>query len=369
MKPAQLLTAMNDRHRRELGLIHKLGECSRSDLHERLGIRRNTVTDDVAFLMDSGLVEEGRSVLAPIGRPRKTLALRPDAINVVGLAIEPRRVLAGRVNMLGEPVGESICRPVNDPKSIVSLASHCLRRTIDSSTAAIGLSIPGYVDPRSLKVLVSAAWPGMKNVRLGALKNASGDVPLFIANTTTVIALRWLLEHGRNLKGNHLVVYLTDGQIGASLLVAGRAVRGPFVGANELGHNRLPIDTAVCYCGHTGCIERIFSTPHLKKLDPSSPALAEAISGDGASTALDTITECVAITLSNAINFCSPAHVTLITDIPHCDTYLDGLIGRTKALVLSELADFMTMDRHIDTGSGAILWAASAARMAFFQFD
>ena len=366
-KPLQLLSILNDRHRSELSLIHSRVTCSRSDLHEALGIRKNTITDDVSSLIDWGLVMPHDTLRGSRGRPRVTLSIRPDAVNVVGLAIEPGRVLCGRVNLLGEPASDPTRITVFDPSQMVQTASDAMHSAIDDGTAAVGISIPGYIDIKKRRALTRSAWPGRTNVSLDGLMEASGPVPLIIDNTTTVVALRWLLERADTTEGNHLVVYLADGMIGASLLVDGRPVRGPYVAANELGHNRLPIKTPRCYCGHSGCIERIFSTDYLRMTQPTLPQLAHVLQNGNNTDAVKHVTDYLVLTLSNAINMCCSTHVTLMTNMTGIENYLDDVIRQTRMLVLPELAQAMVMERWIDAEPGAIRSAGAAARMAFFN--
>ena len=50
------------------------------------------------------------------------------------------------------------------------------------------------------------------------------------------------------------------------------------IAGNELGHTRFFVDTEKCYCGHPGCLERIFSTDFLQRQGaPADVPLADQI--------------------------------------------------------------------------------------------
>lgn len=335
----------------------------------KLRIRKNTVSDDVAKLTRQGLIRECGEIALTNGRPRVPIEIDPESRHVVGLAIEPGRVVCGRVNLLGQSVGRIQEAVVDDPALLVPEAVRLTRKQIDDATLAVGLTVPGFVDVTKDEVLFSAAWPKAGHVSLSPVRQARLDTPVIIGSLTNAQAIRWLLERSDAPDDDHLLIYLSDGRLGASLIVGGKPVRGCLVGTNELGHTRLPIETSRCYCGHRGCLERICSSAFLRELDGSSPPLAEAVMCGRRSDAVRRMTELLALGLSNAINFCRVGRVTLMTDLPDVEPYLEHLVRQVRKLVLRELADRVDVQLWVDIKPRASITAASLTLAQLFLVE
>ena len=88
-----------------LDLIRREGALSRWELHERTGLRANSVGDMVSTLLEQGLICEKSAEAVGPGRPRVPLAIDPSRRHVVGAAIRPGAVQACRLNLQGQLLG------------------------------------------------------------------------------------------------------------------------------------------------------------------------------------------------------------------------------------------------------------------------
>lgn len=337
--------SIRDRQRRELHRIRATGGCSRSDLFRGLEIRKNTVSDDVQELLDAGLIRERPQpsrVISGTGRPQIPLEVDPEQRCVVGLSIDPGRVTCGRVDLLGRSLGKPRSATVRHaPGGALAEARRLLRAMLDDSVIGVGVTVPGFIEPASASVLFSSAWPDVGPVDLRPMLSACEGKSVFIESLTNGIALRWMLGHMDVEADEHLVVYLTDGRLGATLMHGGRPLPGCLAGSNELGHTRMPVRTPRCYCGQRGCLERIFSTEFLRQHKPDAPSLSEAIGLDRQPAALGRASRLLAMGLANAINFSRVGRMTIVTDLPGegVPGYLDRLVGRIRRQLLRELAE------------------------------
>jgi predicted NBD/HSP70 family sugar kinase len=323
----------------ELLLRHR--QLSRVQLHVLSGIRKMTVSEDARLLLRSQLVRECGSRRIPRGRPQTPLEIDPVCRNVVGLLIRPGRVEACRCNLLGEELGKPLRRRVDAPSRLVSVACELLRGIGDKRTLAVGMAVPGFVDASTRSVLMSSAWPGSTAVNLEPLYNASNKLPLVIENDVHAMAARWLLEQGNSdMSGDDvLVVFHEDGQLGATMLINGHPNRGCVVGANELGHTRLSIETSRCYCGGVGCLERIFSTEYLKRLDPKATSLAKSAARfDGKDESMNRIVELLASGIANAVNFTRVGRVVLVSELCENHVLAESLMVALRRQMLPVLA-------------------------------
>jgi predicted NBD/HSP70 family sugar kinase len=376
------LSQIGPRQREQLRTVLNAGRCSRSQLHADLGIRKNTVTQDVAKLLQARLLRACASVAQSVGRPRLPLEIDPQSRWVIGLAIEPRVIHCGRVNLLGEPMEADAVHKVRAAAQLVDEAARMVKERVGTGLLAVGLSLPGFIDRENQRVLFSSVWPRAGAISLAAIAAAAngasdptlagtgavaGAVPLIVDNDLHAVAARWLLRHGGAGQGDRLIVFLGDGQVGSTLLIEGKPNRGCVAGANELGHLRLGVETDRCYCGHTGCLERICSTGFLRRLGHEGATLPQlaAAGADGAKApAMKRLLDLTASALGSAINFCRCGQVTLLTDMPAAEPFLDAVADRTRDFLLRELRDRVSFELRAKIEPRS---AATAASLALAQ--
>jgi glucokinase len=128
--------------------------------------------------------------------------------------------------------------PVGAPEDVLAK----IGRTIDelvrgvwigNKVAAIGVALPGAVDPGSGTVASIANMPGWDDVAIGALLGGSRGVPVAIENDANAAAIGegWLgVAHGMS---DHVFVALGTG-IGSGIVLGGRLHRGAHFLAGEV---------------------------------------------------------------------------------------------------------------------------------------
>lgn len=355
-----------ERHRRELTLIRAAEGSSRSSVSDELRIRKSTVSGDVSALIEAGLIREGDSRTTTPGRPRVPLEIDPDRRHVVGLSIDPGRVAYGRVNLLGEPVSELAMEPAADAEGLIAAAVRGVERYVDDATLAIGLVVPGFIDAEAGDVLFSSAFPEAGRVSLAPIRAVARGRPVVMDSRTNSLGTRWLLQRPDAADDDSLLISLCDGQFGATLMIEGRPMRGCVLGANELGHMRLCIDTPRCYCGQIGCVERVLSTPYLQGLDPGAGTLADALATGEPAEPVERITALSAMALANAVNFSRVGRVTLMSDMTGVEPFLDHLAERVTELLLRELRGRVSFECAVNDPPHVAVAAAAPALAELF---
>ena len=352
-------------HSRILRHLRSEGALSRSQLHERTRLRPNTVGSHVAELLELGYVCERPAEAQGPGRPRVPVSIDPQRVNVVGAAIRPGHVEACRLNLLGRLQGRALSRPVDRPQETIASVKQLLQNVVNEQSIVIGLSTTGFVDPVGRRILFSSALPARQSVSLDELFEVAGDRPVVVDNDMHALAARWLQEHHHPLAEDVLLVYFDDGQLGAALLVRGEPNRGCLVGGNELGHTRLPIETDPCYCGHTGCLERICSSEFLHRCGAAPGSLAEHVARyDEHQAAMNRLIELLASGLANAVNFVRPHRVVLVSQYTRYRPFINELLRAIRFRVMVELVGRVQFDfwDQAATGAGETAgWLALAA--------
>lgn len=132
---------------------------------------------------------------------------------------------------------------------------------------ALGIGTPGTLDPesRTMRGCNSECLNG-KPLRDDLMKRLGFDVA--IANDANCFALAEarLGVVRREYPGAKIVFGVIMGTgVGGGLVVNGVSVYGHHGIAGEWGHNFLDESGGPCYCGKSGCVERVLAGPSLEK--------------------------------------------------------------------------------------------------------
>ncbi|MCM8783450.1 MAG: ROK family protein [Candidatus Omnitrophica bacterium] len=120
---------------------------------------------------------------------------------------------------------------------------------------AIGIGVPGLVDPYRGLVYYLVNISGWDNVYLKKILEDCLKVPVFIDNDVNIMALAEL--YAGRAKGKKNVVCITLGTgVGGGLILEGKLYRGATFSAGEIGHFPLNEHGPLCNCGGKACLER-----------------------------------------------------------------------------------------------------------------
>ena len=145
------------------------------------------------------------------------------------------------------------------PKHVLDVIADTVKQ-LDPHPAALGLAIPGGVNPQGL-VWRMPNVPGFEGVNISGELKARLGCKVVVENDATTAALAELhLGHGRTHR-SFIMVTLGTG-IGGGVVIDGVLRRGRHGFAGEIGHT--PIDRSPsgwpCACGLVGCIESYAGT-------------------------------------------------------------------------------------------------------------
>jgi glucokinase len=225
----------------------------------------------------------------------------------------------------------------------VEAAGSLLKAHINRRTIGVGLSTPGFIDPRERTILFSSATASSGPLSLAPAFEPAGRLPVVLENDMHALAARWLLTRLSPLGEDVLLIYFDDAQVGAAMLIDGRPNRGCVTGANEIGHTRFPVETDECYCGRSGCLERICSTAFVRRIGSDGQTLAEVLAdprGDVARRVVDLL----AAGFANVVNFTRANRLVLVSDLLRQASFARLLLETTRSLVLREIESRLRID-------------------------
>ncbi len=129
--------------------------------------------------------------------------------------------------------------------------------------AAIGIAVPGVVDPDKGTVVVTPNM-NLSGVRIAAAVRRRLDVPVAVGNDVNLGTLgeKWL---GAARKAQSAVGIFVGTGIGGGVIVERRLVRGAREAAGEIGHIVMLPGGPRCGCGNRGCLEALASRSAIER--------------------------------------------------------------------------------------------------------
>jgi glucokinase-like ROK family protein len=199
---------------------------------------------------------------AASARARRELVVGVDVggSKIAAIAVDPsdrvvgrewRPIVTGRPERAGDDLAEVVTAVLHEAGAD------------DRDLAAVGVGVPGRVDPRTgaVSLAVNLGW---QDVRLGSILEARLGVPVVVENDVRAAALG-LLRRGA-LGPVRDFAYLAVGTgISAGVVVDGALRRGPRGLAGEIGHIVVEPGGERCSCGGCGCLETVASGPAIAR--------------------------------------------------------------------------------------------------------
>lgn len=136
------------------------------------------------------------------------------------------------------------------------------------SVAAVGVAVPGHVEPHSGRVGLAVNLGG-RDVALGSVIEESVGLPCYVEHDARAAAT-WLVENSSDAASGQDLAYISVGTgISAGIVLDGRVLRGANGLAGEIGHatadSSADPDGVTCACGLRGCLEAVAAGPAIAR--------------------------------------------------------------------------------------------------------
>lgn len=191
----------------------------------------------------------------------------------VGLDVGGTNVTGGLVRPSGKVIEREKQSTPNKggPDDLIATISTVTRKLVDAAAAAgatvaaIGMGVPGLLDPEEGVVTLAPNLPGALNgVQLVDPLEKTFGIPVAMGNDVNVgiMGEAWMgAARGlRNVAG----MFVGTG-IGGGIINDGRLVYGSNYAAGELGHMIMQMDGPLCGCGNRGCLEALASRTAIER--------------------------------------------------------------------------------------------------------
>lgn len=310
--------------RRILSLIFHQQRISRTRLAQLTAFRPASITAAAAGLLAAELLRESGKLPRPggaSGRRQTLLELNPAGRFTLAAALDYQSVTLLALDLAGRTIsrGRTTFKPGTGHREVLALIdaeleSFIARTGLDRRRlAGFAFVDPGLVDAEKGVSLASYFIPGWREVPVREHFERNGFSPVMLTGTAQASAwAEYRVGAGRGC--DHLMFIEYGGGISCGAISGGHIVRGCQERAGELGHCRLPGETAPCRCGGSGCLEALASLEALAAAGGTSGRriLAAAAGGDRSSRQLvGARLGLLAAATANAINLFNPRRIVL----------------------------------------------------------
>lgn len=261
----ELKTTITERRRQTRNKMYRYiydaeSPVSKQQIATSMGYSLPTVHQNIAELLEAGLIRPGEVQKSTGGRPAVGYIIDETVRCAVGIAVSAMqlRFLATdvRENELayktveiisydGERLGEQLA---------LELERFFSENDLDrEKVLGIGITFPGVID-QDKDVIVLSPTLRMKDISLSAVRK---PIPyrVFIENdSTSGGAAEWLGLTLKEREEDFVYLFLENG-IGGAVFIGGKPYLGSEGRSGEFGHMCIVPDGRKCNCGKRGCLE------------------------------------------------------------------------------------------------------------------
>jgi predicted NBD/HSP70 family sugar kinase len=227
-----------------LRLLLKQDSISRVELSRTTGLTKTTVSSIINEFIALGIVEESSTIsTGNVGKSPIPLHIRTDAVYTVGAHLGREKVktvlMDARMNIISRKRGVSYERlgPKGVLESLFLIIDDSMKDAEKDNikVGAIGIGIPGPLDPQTGVVRHPPKFRGWKDVPLGKIIHQRYKLPAWIENDANVgvLAEKW---HGGGKDLKNFVYILVNEGIGAGAVVDNELYQGAYDYVGEIGH-------------------------------------------------------------------------------------------------------------------------------------
>src|SRR5215472_5156402 len=248
-----------------LDVIRRQGRISRREIVELVSLSPQTVANITNDLQTIGLIVARRLKGARSrGQPPIAFELNPNAGHSIGISLEPGRVNAGLVNLVGEILERrEVDVDTHDQRRALATMTELIgllkRRARESGRLwGVGVALPGPLIKTDISFVGPTVLEGWTDVSVLDELRAASRLQVFYSVDSAAAALgETVFGVARSLDS---FFYLHFGLgLGGTLVVNRAAYRGANGNATEIGHIPVVPGGKACYCGNSGCLERYLS--------------------------------------------------------------------------------------------------------------
>jgi len=247
-----------------LDVIRRQGSISRKEIVDLVSLSPQTVANITNDLETIGLIVARRITGAKSrGQPPIAFELNANAGHSIGLSLEPGRLSAALVNLVGHVVGRhEIDVDTRDQRkalaAMLSVVKQLRRQAASDRVWGVGIALPGPLIETDISFVGPTVLEGWKDLSVFDELRKASQLQVFYSVDSVAGALGETLFGVATALNDFFYMHFGVG-LGGTLVVNRSAYRGAAGNATEIGHIPIVPGGKACYCGNRGCLERYLS--------------------------------------------------------------------------------------------------------------
>ncbi|MGF1694974.1 ROK family transcriptional regulator [Vibrio kyushuensis] len=247
-------------------LIDQKGPISRIQVADVSQLAPASVTKITRQLLERGLIKEVAQQASTGGRRAISLTTEVEPFHSVAVRLGRDYVQFSLYNLGGNELVTEHHELLytNQNELTDGLVKHLSQfidshRSITNQLIAIGIALPGLVDPEK-GIVEYMPNTDIDNLPLGSIIKDKFNVECFVGNDVRGIALA---EHyfGASKDCQDSILVSVHRGTGAGIIVNGQVFLGFNRNVGEIGHIQIDPLGEQCQCGNFGCLETVASNP------------------------------------------------------------------------------------------------------------
>lgn len=327
-----------------LDMILRETTVSRSDIAQKLGLTKGTVSSLVNELIEDKLIYESGPGKSSGGRRPVMLIFNEKAGFSIGVDLGVNYILGLITDLRGNIVKE-INKQLTEVnfEGVLPLLNQVIKELIEATPTShygiigIGIGVPGLVTNNN-KLLVAPNL-GWKNIQLKKVIEDTFQIPVIVENEANAGAYgEKLYGSGRNHSN---ILYVSAGiGIGIGTILNGKLFNGMNGFAGEIGHMIVHVGGKNCSCGSSGCWELYASERALLNEAKKIPQVTEenlsiekliTMANEGNEEIIDifsTIGMYLGVGINNIVNIFNPELIIIGNQLAMAKEFLKKPINR-----------------------------------------
>ena len=251
-----------------LRLIRACQPISRTEIANKLGVDKSTITDYTKPLIKQGILAEQSIEGKGHGRKPAGLSFLDRDEFFIGVNLGVRTSQVGMGTLTGYFDEEIDFLTPSDPDTAIKIAKDAVSSILEKNKGkrcrVIGISVPGLPNPSRDKLLYAPNL-GWRNLDLGQIFKINEDIRVVVENDATAAAMfevRTKIKNYEDGLTRNFVLVRSGTGIGVGLVIGSEVFRGTGATrglAGEFGHMTIAAGGRQCICGNRGCWEKYAS--------------------------------------------------------------------------------------------------------------
>lgn len=216
----------------------------------------------LSAMVKKGILQEDGLALSTGGRRPVTYSISPKKIYVVSVAMDQHITKISLIDLSNMDIlnQEKYDLPLEDNNDslpeLTTLIEGYLNKDLvnKEKILGVGIGMPGFVDVKNGFNYSFFRTAYKKQISISEFIEKKIDLPVFIDNDSSVIALTEQTMGPAHGKKNALVINFGWG-VGLGMILDGQLFRGNNGFAGEFSHIPLFNNNKLCKCGKSGCLE------------------------------------------------------------------------------------------------------------------